>query len=46
MGALGTHVAEGLVIVGIAKLIIVDNNYIEFLSKFTKDKHCLLKKML
>lgn len=30
MGALGTHVAEGLVRAGIAKLIIVDRDYIEF----------------
>jgi molybdopterin/thiamine biosynthesis adenylyltransferase len=29
MGALGTHVAEGLVRAGIAKLIIVDRDYIE-----------------
>ena len=30
MGALGTHVAEGLVRAGIAKLIIADRDYIEF----------------
>lgn len=30
MGALGTHLAEGLVRAGIGKLIIVDRDYIEF----------------
>ena len=30
MGALGTHLAEGLVRAGINKLTIVDRDYIEF----------------
>lgn len=45
MGALGTHVAEGLVRAGIAKLIIVDRDIILNLVIY-KDKHYLLKKML
>jgi molybdopterin/thiamine biosynthesis adenylyltransferase len=30
MGALGTHVAEGLVRAGIQELTIVDRDYIDF----------------
>lgn len=43
MGALGTHLAEGLVRAGIKKLRLIDRDYIEALT--FRDKRCLMRRM-